>query len=423
MRTSANSTPHNLETSTLTPTLSLLPTANPSLSADLRAARRYDLDWLRVIAILTLLFYHTGMIYVRWGWHIQSSETSPVFEDIMRWLHRWRMPLLFFISGAGTYFALNRRHKPNDPSSPFARYAWERTRRLFFPLVFGMFVIVPPQIYFEWLFRGRFTGTYAEFYPNVFDFIPYEDGGKGGAFSWHHLWFVSYLFLYSLLSIPVFRFMKSSAGSRFTNRVQSWISRPGGAMWLVLPIIVNDMTLGHFFPDETHALLNDWAYFVKNLLLFWLGYTLISRPAFWRILTDQRRWFLFGTLLCTVLMYSLLAMVRQHPELEDTLGWELPYSINSNCLMWFSVLMSVSYSYRYLNVNRPILPRLNEAVYPFYILHQTVIVAIGYYLQPTGLGVYSGFLIISLLSLATCIALYLLLIRPFKLTRFLLGMK
>ena len=377
--------------------------------------RRHDLDWLRIIAILTLLFYHTGMIYVSWGWHIKSQETSQPMEEVMRWLHRWRMPLLFFVSGAGTFFALKKRS--------FGAYAGERVRRLFVPLVFGMFVIVPPQIYIEWLFRGRFSGSYADFYPEVLKFQSYHDGGTGGAFSWHHLWFICYLFFYSLLSIPVFRWLKSESGQRFTDRIGRLIARPGGAMWLgAVVIFISQITLKPYFPDETHGLTNDWAYFVKNLLLFWLGYVLISRPAFWQILTDQRRILLTGTLICTVLLYAIRAVYDT--EGPDVLAWEIAYLIDTDCLTWFSVLATVAYGYRYLNVNRPILPHLNEAVYPFYILHQTVIVLIGYYvLTKTNLGVYDGFLVVSLSTLVTCIAIYVLLIRPFKLTRFLFGLK
>ncbi|MGA0558966.1 acyltransferase family protein [Larkinella sp. VNQ87] len=382
----------------------------------LPSARRYDLDWLRVLAILILLFYHTGMIYVSWGWHIQSSQTSPLFEDVMRWLHRWRMPLLFFISGAGTYFALRRR--------TYGGYAGERFQRLFIPLVFGMFVIVPPQIYFEWLHRGRFSGSYADFYPEVFRFQVYEDGGTGGAFSWHHLWFVAYLFLYSLLSIPVFRFLKSPGGQRLTDGLERLISKPGGALTLVGFIILSQLALKPFFPDETHALVNDWAYFTKNLLLFWLGYLLVSRPHFAAILSGQRRIFLFATLVCTLCLYASLAYLNRHPELEDQLVWELPHLLNSDCLIWFSVLMSVAYGFHYLNVNRPILPYLTEAVYPFYILHQTVIVFIGYFvLKSSQFGIYDGFLLISFSSLLICGALYWFLIRPFKLTRFVFGLK
>jgi len=384
--------------------------ASPGLST-----RRYDLDWLRVIAIITLLFYHTGMIYVSWGWHIKSAEHSRPMEEVMRWLHLWRMPLLFFISGAGAFFALRKRS--------FGTYAGERVRRLFVPLLFGMLVIVPPQIYIEWLFRGRFSGSYSEFYPEVVNFQPYKDGGTGGAFSWHHLWFVCYLFFYSLLSIPVFRWLRSESGQRFTDRIGRLIARPGGALWLVGFLLLNDVALGGFFPDETHALINDWSYFMKNLILFWLGYVLISRRDFWQTITDQRRYFLAATLICTIILYSTRAFVS-YETIDNSKLLTTLVSFNGLGLTWFSVLATIAYGYRYLNVNRPILSQLNEAVYPFYILHQTVIVLIGYYvLTRTHLGIYDGFLVISLSSLTVCVAIYLLLIRPFKLTRVLFGLK
>ena len=248
------------------------------------------------------------------------------------------------------------------------------------------------------------------------------------AFSWHHLLFICYLFCYSLLSIPIFRWLKSNSGQRFTDRIGQLIAnpgrtRPGGALWLVGFLLVNDVVLGGFFPNETHALVNDWAYFMKNLLLFWLGYVLISRRDFWQTITNQRRYFLVATVICTGILYGWRAIVDEDVTDKSQLLTTL-YSFNSIGLTWFSVLATIAYGYRYLNVNRPILPHLNEAVYPFYILHQTVIVLIGYYvLTRTGLGIYDGFLVVSFSSLATCIAIYLLLIRPFKLTRALFGMK
>jgi glucans biosynthesis protein C len=376
--------------------------------------RRHDLDWLRVIAIVTLLFYHTGMIYVSWGWHIKSTETSEFLETVMRWLHRWRMPLLFFISGAGTFFGLQKRS--------FGRYAGERVRRLFVPLVFGMFVIVPPQIYYEWLSIGRFSGSYAEFYPNVFGFESYHDGGTGGAFSWHHLWFVAYLFLYSLLSIPVFAWLKSTSGQRFTDWFGQLIARPSAVFWVGLVVIfVSQITLKPYFPGETHALINDWAYFTKNLLLFWFGYLLISRREFWQIITDQRRIFLVITVICTVAMYGILAVYDT--EGPDVLAWEIAYLEATDGLTWASVLATIGFGYKYLNRNHPALPRLNEAVYPFYILHQTVIVVIGYYVLKLNWGIWPGFFAVSLSALAVCVALIEGVIRPFWLMRALFGMK
>ena len=103
--------------------------------------RRHDLDWLRLIAIIILLFYHAGMLFNPWDWHIKNADTSEIFTYWMVWLHYWRMPLLLFISGAGTFLALRKR-------AP-TQYARERLNRLILPLLFGMLVIIPPQIYYE----------------------------------------------------------------------------------------------------------------------------------------------------------------------------------------------------------------------------------------------------------------------------------
>ena len=169
-------------------------------------------------------------------------------------------------------------------------------------------------------------------------------------------------------------------------------------------------------------MINDWAYFTKNLLLFWFGYLLLSRPSFGQLLTNQRRIFLIGTLLCTVALYAIRAMYDT--EGPDILSWEIAYLIATDCLTWFSVLMSVAYRYRYLNTNHSILPYLTEAVYPFYILHQIVIVLIGYWvLKQTTLGVYDGFLFISFATLLVCVGIYWFLIRPFRITRVLFGVK
>ena len=156
-------------------------------------SNRYDfLDWLRVIAIFVLLFFHTGMIFVGWGWHIENAETLTALQFPMGIAHRLRMPLLFVIAGAGMWFALGNRH-----GGGMVR---ERSLRLLLPLVAGMLLIVPPQIYFERLFRGQWDGGYLAFYfERVLQLQPYPKGD----FSWHHLWFVAYLYVYVFLLLPL----------------------------------------------------------------------------------------------------------------------------------------------------------------------------------------------------------------------------
>jgi len=73
------------------------------------STREHGLDALRVFAFAVLILYHSGMAFVTWGWHVQSSETSRTLEHVMVFASRWRLPLLFFISGAGVAFSLRRR--------------------------------------------------------------------------------------------------------------------------------------------------------------------------------------------------------------------------------------------------------------------------------------------------------------------------
>src|SRR5687768_5461425 len=118
--------------------------------------QRYDfLDWLRAVAILVLLFFHTGMLFVGWGWHITNAETIPALQWPMDLAHRLRMPLLFVIAGVGMWYALQRR-------SP-ASFARERALRLLLPAVAGMFLIVPPQIFVERLVDGDWQRGYLSF--------------------------------------------------------------------------------------------------------------------------------------------------------------------------------------------------------------------------------------------------------------------
>ncbi|WP_430390464.1 acyltransferase family protein [Dyella sp. 20L07] len=163
---------------------------------------RYDfLDWLRVIAIFVLFFFHTGMIFVGWGWHIVNDQTIPSLRWPMDIAHRLRMPLLFVIAGAGMWFALQRRST--------GQLLKERTIKLLLPLIVGMFLIVPSQIYYERLLHGQWSGSYLAFYATqVLQLTPYPTGN----FSWHHLWFVLYLYVYVLLLLPVMLWWRQEYG-------------------------------------------------------------------------------------------------------------------------------------------------------------------------------------------------------------------
>jgi membrane-bound acyltransferase YfiQ involved in biofilm formation len=357
-----------------------------------------------VIAILILLAFHTGMIFVSWGWHIKSQDTSKAFEAVMAWLHHWRMPLLLFISGAGTFFALGFR-------TP-GKYLGERFKRLFIPLLFGMLVVVPPQVYFERI--GKY-GSYWDFYKTVFELVPYP----AGSLTWHHLWFILYLFLFSALALPIFLWLRSGRADRFFDGLLGYLRRPGGFALLLLPVLLTQLALGPSFPGETHSLVDDWAYFALCFLFFLNGYLCCRDRRVWALLEEKRREHLITAVALLVPFYLTYYVTYT----ASFFGYDAIYRIPSFLVGWYWVLALIGYGQRYLNVDKPILKYANEAVYPFYILHQTVIIFIGYHVIRWHRGVYLNYLLVLLLSFLATAAIYALLIRPFNATRFLFGMK
>src|SRR5688500_14360815 len=142
--------------------------------------RRHYIDWIRVLAFSILIFFHCAMPFVIFGWEIKNPETSVALSRVVWWLHQWRLPLLFFISGVGIYYSLKRRS--------VLSFAGERFVRLFIPLAFAMLFTIPLQVYFEWLQEGRISGSCAYFYPSVCKFIPYSDC----SLTWWYMWIVVY---------------------------------------------------------------------------------------------------------------------------------------------------------------------------------------------------------------------------------------
>jgi len=380
------------------------------MNSDSKFSRRHDLDWLRFIAIVILLFYHTGMLFNPWGWHIKNNETSDSFRYWMVLLHYWRMPLLLFISGAGTYMALGKRTS--------GQYAGERFKRLFIPLVFGMFVIVPPQIYFEHITEYK---SYWDFYNTVFDFIPYPQG----SFSWHHLWFIAYLLLFSLIAIPLLVFLRGPSSERFKLQAVRYLSKPAGILLIPsLFILLTQILLRPYFPEETHALLNDLAFFTLYFCFFLFGMISYSNSDLWESIGQNRRYLLAASLLVLIPFYlPYFHMVEKvHlPWTNDQV--EIIFDVTAVFVSWFWVITVISYGQHYLNRFHPWLSKINEGLYPFYILHQTAIIAIGYYVCQLDLSIGLKFWLVSLMTLAGCVGFFLLFIRPFNISRVLFGMK
>ena len=375
-------------------------------------SRQAYLDWLRIMAIIGVLFFHSAMAYVaEWEWHIKNKETSYLLMEFNFFLHQFRMPLLFFISGTVTYFMMKKRSSGS--------FIGLRFRRLFVPLLFGMLMIIPPQIYMERLTQG-FKGNFANFYPSIFTTGAYPEGNL----SWHHLWFIVYLFLYDVVFAAIFKWSMSENGKRKLN----WINNLaiGKRVYLLMfPGIILYTSLSLRFP-ETNDLIHDGCYFFYWLFFLLAGFACINFPALMDSLEKNRRISLtIAVLSIFIINYLRWNQLEPYNLFADWQhDWRMYlYRSLYPLTAWAWVFAAIGYGKRYLNKKHKVLDYINQAVYPFYILHQTVIIIVVYYVVQTTDTIIMKYLFTVIVSFLVTMSIYHLFIQPFVVTRFLFGMK
>ena len=370
--------------------------------------RRYDLDWLRVLTILSVFFYHVGMVFVSWDFHIKNNETSYFLESIMVYLHTWRLPLLLFIAGAATILVAKRK-----TSWQFYK---ERNARLLIPLIFGIFVVVPPQIYIEKISQ---YSSFIMFYPTVFEMRAYPEGNL----SWHHLWFISYLLVFSIISIPIIRFFKAEQSNQTQEKFKKYFTMKYAMNSVGLVFVLSQLLLRPYFPEETHD-MTDLSYMVSYYLFFVFGLIISTSDSFWEILKNKRSLHL-KSLIFQLMLYYLL-WFYPWKNIEHLISRDILSAIWMVCetlIAWTTVITVVGYAQVLLNKPHKWLKALNEGIYPFYILHQTVIIIVGYMVITWNTGIMMKYIGISIISLAIILVIYRYLIYPNNLFRFLFGMK
>lgn len=339
--------------------------------------RRYDLDWLRVIAFGLLIFYHVGMLFVPWDFHIKNNNVYHWLTYPMRFLNQWRLPLLFVISGMGTYYSMQKRS-----GKQFIR---ERNIRLLIPFIFGMLFVIPPQVYVERLVKHQFNGSYLDFWPSQAFIGSYPEGN----ISWHHLWFILYLLLFSLILTPLFLYIKKHTGSRIHSSFGKLVTKPMGLYLFVIPLYLMEVFLEPLFP-VTHALIGDWFTIINCMTLFLYGFILITvKDHFWTTVEKNRHYYLAAGIIC----FTTMLIVTQ--QFEDSLYRHISEALLKVVNLWSWILALFGMAARYLNRESKPLGYLNRAVYPFYILHQTVMMVIAYYLidREWSFGVKFGLLV------------------------------
>jgi glucan biosynthesis protein C len=372
-----------------------------------KKVRLYYLDWLRVLAFTAVFFYHCGRFFNESDWHIKNSTTSTFVNTLMSFFELWGMPLIFIISGASIYLAL----RPHGT----IRFLRERVLRLLVPLAFGILILSPPQIYLERLNHGQFQGSFLEYLP-----IYFRDWNLwNGEFDWVgvHLWYLAYLFLFTLILLPLFAALKTSKGQRITRFLAQISTRRGVIFLWVLPgvvlIILSDPygVMGSS-PSEAVARLLFSIFVIYGFLMF-------SDPRIRQAIIQQRRIALILALILILAFPTINGLLENDPSfLIFTLGMAL-----AGVLMWTCLLAVLGYGMHYLTANHRLLAYANEGVLPFYILHQPVILIIGYFIILLPLSILAKYLIIAPLAFAITLGIYEFGIRRVNPMRRLFGLK
>lgn len=356
--------------------------------------RRIDLDWVRILAFGLLIFYHVGMLYVSWGFHIKSAHRLTWLEPVMLLLNPWRLSLLFLVSGVATRFMLGKIR--------LAAFARARSARLLIPLIFGMLVIVPPQSYLQIVESLGYPAGFTDFYLNHYlafgaQFCPNPCIVQP---TWNHLWFVVYLWVYTMALACVLALWPAAAdwiGERLAVAL-------AGPRLLVLPCLLFAAWRLFLFPNfpSTHALFGDWYNHADYATAFLIGLLLARQESVWRDIERQRWVALAVAAACfAAFIFVWAGFFPRSPMLRWFAGSAY------GCYQWLAMAAVLGFARCHLTTaDGPVRRYLTDAIFPYYIVHQTAIIVIAHALRGSGLSAGSEAAIVISGTALTCVVTY-----------------
>lgn len=370
--------------------------------------RRWDIDWLRMLVVVGMLvpFHSFRLFDTRDPFYVKNFTQSTALNWYLILGDTIGMQLLFMLAGAAAWYSLQH--------ASAGRFAWQRVKRLLVPLLAGLVLVVPPQLYFAARWQG-FEGSFLDWLPHYLTFNP-EDLAAWDGMTWSpvHLWFIMYLFVLSLLAVPVLLGLRMRAGRRVLGVAAA--AGSVGAVLLVPAGLV--LALALMFDVEPNPLY--------YLVWFLAGYAMLAEP---RLEAALRR--VKGPMLLLGVVGLVLNILWQADAWTPLAGISelVGEGLRKTLIAWLVIGGLLGYARQYLSEaphsrrTLALVAYLGEASYPFYILHQTVIVILGYFVLPAALGVTAKYVMIVVLTYVLGLAIYEVAIRRLNVTRVLFGLR
>jgi len=343
--------------------------------------RRYDIDWLRVIAIFLLLIYHIAIVFQPWATFIGFLRSDDALEQLwvpMTFLNVWRIPLLFFVSGMGVYFAMQRR--------TIKELLLDRAKRILLPYLFGIVAIVPLHIL-----------IFQKFYHMPLSYVPHPA----------HLWFLGNIVIYISILFPLSRWLVLNPGNKFKNFLNRLFSNPMGVLSITIFFVVEAWIVNpqvfSMYAQSLHGYAIGFLAFLFGFILVYAGETFWPTVAKWK--------FLYLALAMGLFVFRLTVFGNACPNYL--------LAIESN--LWIFSLFG--FASIYLNRPSKSLAYLSEAVYPVYIIHMAVLYGISALVLPLALDPFSKFVMIVIVTGLSCWVIYEFLIKQVSFLRAPFGMR
>ncbi len=343
--------------------------------------RRFDIDWLRVIAIGLLLIYHIAIIFQPWAMFvgfIKSENSVAGLWTPMTMLNVWRIPLLFYVSGMGLCFAMKKRN--------WKQLLLERMKRILLPFVFGFFAIAPIHMY-----------IFQKYYKLPLSYYPHSG----------HLWFLGNIFIYVLLLSPVFFYLKKNENGRFRKAVSLLMKHPIGPLSIAVFFVIETVMVK---PQLFELYAQTWHGFFIGLLAFFFGFLFVySGKEFWQTVSKWKWLYIGIAAVLYTIRFTGFEMISSHAIT----------AIESNC--WIFGVFGLGY--HYLNKPSALLSYLSKAAYPVYIIHMFVLFAGALIILPLEIHPMLQFIAITLFTFVVCYLIYEFILRRINILRPLFGLK
>lgn len=375
--------------------------------------RQHYIDALRVIAVWLLIIVHAVLIFapVR-AFQVTNPDSSELLGIFTyNFLNQWQMPLFMLLAGSSAWYALRKRSR--------RQFIEERFFRIMVPYIIGLFTLAAPMMYIGRLHRGQYDGSFFTFLPTFFTTGTQPQGGN---FTHENLWFLLYLFLISVITLPLLIYLRGEKGRALIARVAAYADNRLLFLFVFpLPLLALQWLLRPLFPWDTRTLVNDFGYFFLNLSVFIYGYVLVSHAAFGQAVS--RHWRVAGVL--ALLSWGGLQYAG-YVTSEQIRFMNLPVFLLHETIYylctWMFLVALLGLGRQFLNRGSRLLTHLGGISYPYYMVHQLVVIGLGYYIVRLDVSIAVKFTLIVALSTVLTYVLAVAVTKT-ELTRFMFGLR